>query len=412
MKYGASSFSMCSRSATNFGGLLFLTATLATQAALAQVEVTETFDVGTGARFDLFLDNDVVLPRPETLLPDENPADSDLIRDAFGGERTFVDGNGNLITNHFGFTSTNHAGGQGVGEFGGEFNWLNYGGVADTTLGGEFNPSNELVIRAKMRLDDIGLENDQRILLGYYNLPDQPVAEDFSRGRIVAGIGFVGGARFLLQINGNNSDPINVPGGFDQSTGLTDQFDVDLTLRFDPNQGEMGLAWFEGAVAGIPINEFTFSNNADIGDSINSFAVAQGFLRESFDAYRRGVAWIDDLTYSAVVDQGIDTPNPPRIDAPGGPVLRADFNEDGRVDNLDLTDANLGWEARYGVDLRGDNLLAWQQELGSVAAAQPAHIAVPEPASAWLVWMALVILWQTGSAGRKQLPPADRAKHA
>jgi hypothetical protein len=297
-------------------------------AAVAQVNVTETFDVGVGTRFDLFLNNDVTRPKPVSM---NDPADDTVIKNAFGGTRTVVT-DGNILTNHFGLTYTQNAGGQGAGEFGGEFNWFDEGAVADTTLGGTLNHSEPVVIKAKMRLDDIGLDNDQRVVLGYFNLPASPVTTDFDRGKISAGVAFVGGARFLLQINGNNSGAINIPGGYDPDTGVTSQFDVDLTLHFDSGASK---AWFEGSVAGIPINQFTFSQTADALHPFNSFAISQSFLRESQDAMRRGAAWIDDLTYSAATDLGIDSPNPVRLGSPPIIALQGDYNGNGVVDAAD-----------------------------------------------------------------------------
>jgi hypothetical protein len=375
----------------------------------AQVEVTESFNIGTGTRFDLFLDNDIVRPAPGTLLPPpDNPAPNSLIVDSFDGERMFVE-NGNIVSNKFGLTNTQNAGGAGAGEFGGEFNWFNYGGVADTTLGGELNHSQEVVIKAKMRIDDIG-GNDQRITLGYYNLPATPAAADFNRGAISAGIGFVGGPRFVLQINGNNSGAINIPGGYDPETHSTDVFDVDLTLKFSE---ESGMAWFEGMVAGIPINEFTFTEDADAEHPFDAFAISQSFLREAQDAYRREAAWMDDLTYSVVSDLGIDTPNPPRIgDAPvvgnGG-----DYNDDGTVNAADY----VAWRDKLGDsgtpgsvlgDGTGDDLAGtpdgdvdqfdysfWRSRFGNVLADSDSSIVannVPEPASALLLFVAILAL--------------------
>ncbi len=43
----------------------------------------------------------------------------------------------------------------------------------------------------------------------------------------------------------------------------------------------------------------------------------------------------------------------------------ADFDNDGDVDQDDLTNPTLGWQARYGDDLDGSNFLEWQRQLGS-----------------------------------------------
>ena len=51
--------------------------------------------------------------------------------------------------------------------------------------------------------------------------------------------------------------------------------------------------------------------------------------------------YFDDLTTVAVSD------------------LTGDFNVDGSVNRLDLTDPTNGWEARYGRDLTGEDFLLW-----------------------------------------------------
>lgn len=376
--------------------------------ASAQVSVTETFDVGTGTRFNMFVDNNVTRTKPGTLVPSENPADEELINDPFIGERPFVSG-GNIITNQFGLTYTQNAGGAGAGEFGGEFNWFNYGGVADSNLGGQLNHSQEVVIKAKVRLDDIGFDNDQRITLGYYDLPASPTAIDFERGRISAGVAFVGGARALLTINGAASDPINIPGGYDEETGLTSQFDVDLTLKFDGT-----TAWFEGTMAGIPINNFTFSRAADATHPFDAFAISQTYLREQVDAFRRGVAWIDDLTYSVVADQGIDNPNPVRLGSPPTVGNGGDYNDDGEVNAADY----VVWRKNFGAtgspgsvlgDGTSDDLLGapdgdvdqfdydfWKSRFGNsvpgAAAGALTSANVPEPSTGMLVLVAMLAL--------------------
>jgi hypothetical protein len=71
------------------------------------------------------------------------------------------------------------------------------------------------------------------------------------------------------------------------------------------------------------------------------------------------------------------------------PGYSADFDGDGDVDSDDLTHPTLGWEVRYGVDLDGDDFLAWQRQFGSGTLLSPAAV-VPEPASFSLlfVWLA------------------------
>ncbi|BBO32081.1 formylglycine-generating enzyme family protein [Lacipirellula parvula] len=62
--------------------------------------------------------------------------------------------------------------------------------------------------------------------------------------------------------------------------------------------------------------------------------------------------------------------------------LVGDFNGDGVVDSLDLTDPEMGWKARFGVDLDGEDFLAWQRNCSPAPAASTAEAnTVPEPQS-------------------------------
>ena len=62
-----------------------------------------------------------------------------------------------------------------------------------------------------------------------------------------------------------------------------------------------------------------------------------------------------------------------------------DFNLDGVVDGDDLTDPVDGWEARYGVDLDGNDFLAWQRQVGSGVQSFSGAQAVPEPSTSILL---------------------------
>ncbi len=89
-------------------------------------------------------------------------------------------------------------------------------------------------------------------------------------------------------------------------------------------------------------------------------------------------------------------------------AIEGDFNEDGVVSGADLTGSPESWDARFGVDLDGNDFLAWQRNLGNsgttgevitgivrydgtipvVAAAT----AVPEPASGLILLLAIVMV--------------------
>ena len=71
-------------------------------------------------------------------------------------------------------------------------------------------------------------------------------------------------------------------------------------------------------------------------------------------------------------------------------AVDGDFNGDGAVDANDLNDPTLGWKARMGVDLGGDDFLAWQRNFGTGTPAGAAVGAVPEPSTALLALMGIV----------------------
>ncbi len=89
-----------------------------------------------------------------------------------------------------------------------------------------------------------------------------------------------------------------------------------------------------------------------------------------------------------------------------------DFNNDAIVDSADLAD----WESHYGEDaaMAGDDFLAWQRDLGSVAptveyfeslisaafggGSSPASITVPEPQTLLLVMCCVMVV--SASSGR------------
>jgi hypothetical protein len=74
-------------------------------------------------------------------------------------------------------------------------------------------------------------------------------------------------------------------------------------------------------------------------------------------------AWFDGIGYAAVNSH-----------------LAGDFNADGIVNQQDLSGA-LGWKARFGVDLNGEDFLTWQRNLGATLGQTSSATTVPEPHS-------------------------------
>lgn len=70
----------------------------------------------------------------------------------------------------------------------------------------------------------------------------------------------------------------------------------------------------------------------------------------------------------------------------------ADFDGDGDVDQDDLTDPTLGWQARYSDDLDGGNFLEWQRQFGSGVGSLASSQFVPEPSSLMLSMVGILTL--------------------
>jgi len=88
------------------------------------------------------------------------------------------------------------------------------------------------------------------------------------------------------------------------------------------------------------------------------------------------------------------------------PSFEADFDGDGDVDADDLADATLGWEARYGNDLDGEDFLVWQRQLGSGVGAVSSLVAtVPEPSTGLLFCVGVLAM-----LSKKQVIRRERAK--
>ncbi len=65
--------------------------------------------------------------------------------------------------------------------------------------------------------------------------------------------------------------------------------------------------------------------------------------------------------------------------------IPGDFNYDGIVDGYDLSDPLLGWEAKFGIDLDGNDFLVWQRQYGLGVGGTASSSPVPEPNTASLL---------------------------
>ena len=272
----------------------------------AATTVSESFDLGTGTRFDTFVDNNVVrTDLAGTLTPADNPADGSLQPMGFGLQAFDYSA---VQSNQFGVTSTQNAAGAGAGEFGGQFAWLNYGYGADSNLG-VLSITDQLVIQARgIMIDpavaDDDFNNDETTTIGYFNTGPSADASDFQRGTIGAGIGFIGDGRFFLHVNG----AFDIRG----QVQFDSPFDIDLSLS---ESG--GIATLSGTVTqNAVVQNVTFSRAVNGTETFDAFGIGQGYLRESQNPWRRSIAFFDDVGYSVDVDGGIDNPNPTRLGVP------------------------------------------------------------------------------------------------
>jgi hypothetical protein len=92
------------------------------------------------------------------------------------------------------------------------------------------------------------------------------------------------------------------------------------------------------------------------------------------------------------------------------PMIPGDFDGDSDVDVDDLFDAELGWQARFGDDLTGDDFLVWQQNLGSgLPAGDPPATPVPEPI-AIVLGLSAVVATRCLSQRRKDAETTQRKR--
>lgn len=148
------------------------------------------------------------------------------------------------------------------------------------------------------------------------------------------------------------------------------------------------------------------------GDSFEILAASDlsgTFATESFPAIpgKPGLEWRID--YDTVADT---------VSLTVSPIFEADFDEDGDVDNADLAIWDIGYgngtlhtegDADGDHDVDGSDFLVWQQQFGlhgdssSSGLIVAADVVVPEPASAWMAALAMVLvaIMRQGCRGAK-----------
>lgn len=160
------------------------------------------------------------------------------------------------------------------------------------------------------------------------------------------------------------------PGDADESEATSS------SLAGNPLTDGVQIEWLFTSATTIEISVFSKDGETLLGpkyiDTISSINDIHGFRLNLFDSEQ--TMTISDFSVEVVVIQ-----------------LDGDFNGDGYVDAADLNDPVLGWKARFGADLDGDDFLTWQRNLGAgTPPATAAAAAVPEPSTALLALMGIV----------------------
>jgi hypothetical protein len=160
------------------------------------------------------------------------------------------------------------------------------------------------------------------------------------------------------------------PGDADESE------ETSSSLANNPLSDGVQIEWLFTSETTIEISVFSKDGLTLLGpeytDTISSINDIHGFRFNLFDSEQ--TMTISDFTVEVVT-----------------PSLDGDFDGNGVIDANDLDHPTLGWKARFGVDLDGDDFLVWQRNLGAgTPPATVAAAAVPEPTTALLALMGIV----------------------
>lgn len=218
----------------------------------------------------------------------------------------------------------------------------------------------------------------------------------------------------VFNFNGGLEDEFSVfgtlsPGSFDNYTfddedwlGGSYNVFIDNTIGL-PIGGDVDFFTFTGLTAGATFTAETVSagsidtilawfddlgNELDFNDDfneINLLSQIQGTVPSSGQLTFAVSGFGDDFFDGAHVEQEVYDLQL-TIDGAG---LLGDFDNDGDVDGFDLTNPNVGWEARYGSDLSGQDYLTWQRAFGTGTLA--AVTSVPETSTSLISLLAIAI---------------------
>jgi hypothetical protein len=160
-----------------------------------------------------------------------------------------------------------------------------------------------------------------------------------------------------------------------EDPGVDEPEETKVSLAGNPLSDGVQIEWLFKTETTIEISVFSKDGSTLLGpkytDTISSINDIEGFRLNLFDSEQ--TMTISDFTVEVV-----------------GISLDGDFNGDGFVDSDDLNDPVQGWKARYGVDLDGNDFLAWQRNLGAGTPSTATAGAVPEPSMSLLALLGIL----------------------
>lgn len=172
-----------------------------------------------------------------------------------------------------------------------------------------------------------------------------------------------------------------------EDVGVDESEETKISLAGNPLDQGVQIEWLFTSETTIEISVFSKDGLTLLGpkyaDVISSINDIQGFRLNLFDSEQT-------MTISDFTVEVVEIP------------LDGDFNGDGQVNAADLNDPVLGWKARFGVDLDGNDFLKWQRNYSANPAAVGA--AVPEPSTALLALAGILGAMLTTRRGAVSLP--------
>jgi hypothetical protein len=204
----------------------------------------------------------------------------------------------------------------------------------------------------------------------------------------------------------NNGESVPMLGwDYGETGGLGTTLSYPLAENFAGGYVTVTLAWDRGVIKSGGLDDTYDPSNMFTGqfvDDLDLFICPVGWTDPYTDAVAKSISSEDNVehifksigpgSYEIVVNQTQGNDRDFGLAwwfgaGPSGPI-QGDFDEDGDVDQADLTK----WKNEFGTNFDGNDFLAWQGNYGFGVPATPTSAAVPEPAACLLALIGLPML--------------------